>query len=211
VDAPLVGTCALGLGLGLRHALETDHVAAIGTMIADGHGARRAAELGAAWGGGHALAVLGAGAVLLALGVQVPMQVAAGLDLAVALMLAGLGARAIVRSRRAHAGAPPPARPARTPLGAAMIGLVHGASGTAALTLLVLSTIPDRRVGAAFLGIFALGATVAMTGLSALLALPLGAAFARWRAGERAVHLCAGALSIAVAATIALQVARAAP
>jgi len=130
MDATLVGTCGLGLGLGLRHALETDHVAAIGTMVADGHGARRAAALGAAWGVGHAVAVVGAGFALLALGVQVPTTVAVALDLGVAVMLVALGASACARARHAHA---PRADRARTPLGAALVGLVHGASGTAAI------------------------------------------------------------------------------
>lgn len=202
-----LATGAVGLGLGLRHSLESDHLAAIGTLLARGHGARRAALLGAAWGTGHALAVLGAGLVLLSLGVRVPIGVAAALDVAVAVMLVGLGARTFVRRGDATTVHDHPPRP-RSPLGAAAIGLVHGASGTAALTLLVLTTIPSRAVGAAFLALFAAGATLSMTLLSALVALPLRAAFDRWRMAPRTISVVAGALSLAAAIAIVVGLVR---
>jgi nickel/cobalt exporter len=202
-----LATCAVGLGLGLRHSLESDHLAAIGTLLARGHGARRAALLGAAWGCGHALAVLGAGLVLLALGVRVPLGIAAALDIAVAVMLVGLGARALLR-RGDLAPSHAHEAPARSPLGAALIGLVHGASGTAAVTLLVLTTIPSRAAGAAFLGLFAAGATFSMTVLSALLALPLRAALDRWRTAPRTINVVAGALSLAAALAIVVGIVR---
>ncbi len=202
--ASLLPACALGLGLGLRHALEADHVAAIGTMLARGHGVRRAAGLGAAWGLGHATAVLGAGLALLALDIRVPSALAVALDLGVAAMLLALGARSLL----APASGPRRPAPARSPAAAALVGLVHGASGTAALTLLVFTTFPSRLVGAGFLAVFAAGATLGMTLLSALVAMPLRAALERSSRVARFAPLAAGVTSIAAAALVVLGVVR---
>lgn len=188
--------------LGLRHALDADHIAAIGTLLASGQTWRRAALLGAAWGIGHGLAVFAAGLVLLALGIQMPSGLATVFDIGVVAMLAALGIRTMLKGHAPQgptgAGSPAP----RTPLGSLAIGLVHGASGTAALTLLILTTLPSRMDGVYSLAIFGLGATVGMTASSALLAWPLRAASARWQAAPGALNVAAGLLSIAAAVLV---------
>src|SRR5688500_17027322 len=95
-----LGGLALGLVVGVRHAFEPDHLAAVSTLVTDARGARRGAILGAIWGVGHTLALIVVGVVLLAAGGLVPARVEAGLELAVAVMLVGLGIRAIVRAIR---------------------------------------------------------------------------------------------------------------
>lgn len=194
-----------GLGYGLRHAFESDHIAAVTTIVVSGSGARRAALVGAAWGLGHALAVVTAGAILIAAGVEVPKHVAVALELGVVALLCALGLRSI-RHRDDDAHAPDP-RPARTPLQALAVGLAHGASGTAALVLLTLAAAPSRLHGVFFLLAFALGATLSMTLLSAALALPLGAAVARFRHLLPRVRVAAGLLSFVAAVLLVVGLA----
>ncbi len=203
---PLLVTCAQGLGLGLLHALDSDHVAAVTTIVASGKGPRRAMAIGAWWGAGHAAAVLGVGALLVALGAHMPERLALLFDAAVVCMLVLLGFNALRRARagraasgHAHAHAHPAAR---TPLRAALVGLVHGASGTAAVALAVLTTLPDLAGRYTYLLLFAGGAMLGMTLLSAFLAVSIGAA-SRWFALPlRAMYAAAGCLSIVAAAAL---------
>lgn len=200
----LATTCAYALGLGLRHAFDSDHVAAITTMVSAGHRPKHAALVGASWGLGHALMVVGAGAILVALGVQVPPKLAIALELLVVVMLVVLGVATLLgRSPGGHAhthDAPTSGRsPAHWSLRALGIGLVHGASGTAALALLALTTLPSREQGLWFLLIFAAGATLSMTLLSYVMAVPLAAALRRWQRSAIAMRVIAGAISLSAA------------
>jgi high-affinity nickel permease len=211
---PFLLTCVKGLGFGLLHALDSDHVAAVTTIVATGKGPRRAMAVGAWWGAGHAAAVVGVGALLVALGVRMPVRLARGFDLAVIVMLVALGLGALWRARRGQLTAPshghghdhghahthPP--PARTPLRAAAVGLVHGASGTATVALAVLTELPDVTERYAYLVLFAAGATLGMTLLSASLAVSMRAATRRFALPLRAMYATAGCLSIVAAAAL---------
>jgi hypothetical protein len=66
----LFGATSLGLVLGMRHALDADHVAAVSTIVSEQRGLRGSALVGGFWGLGHALALLLAGGALLAWRVQ---------------------------------------------------------------------------------------------------------------------------------------------
>lgn len=200
---PLLVTCAQGLGLGLLHALDSDHVAAVTTIVASGKGPRRAMAIGAWWGAGHAAAMLVAGALLIALGAHMPERLALLFDAGVVVMLVVLGLGALRRARRGRAASAAHAHPpARTPLGAALVGLVHGASGTAAVALAVLTTLPDLAGRYAYLMLFAGGAALGMIVLSAFLALSIGAATRRFALPLRAMYAAAGCLSIAAAVVL---------
>ncbi len=207
---PLLVTCAQGLGLGLLHALDSDHVAAVTTIVASGKGPKRAMAIGAWWGAGHAAAVLGAGALLVALGAHMPERLALLFDAIVVFMLAGLGVGALWRAMRARSSSSAPGahahphlhQPARTPLRALAVGLVHGASGTAAVALAVLTTLPGLAQRYAYLFLFAGGAALGMTLLSALLALSIGAAARRFALPLRVMYVAAGCLSIGSAAAL---------
>src|SRR4051812_30484733 len=92
-----------GLVLGMRHATDADHVAAMSTIVVSGHSARRAASLGALWGLGHSVSVVLVGGALVMMRLTMPARVALALEFLVALMLIVLGARALLHSRRASA------------------------------------------------------------------------------------------------------------
>ena len=157
----LVTSTGLGSLLGMRHALEPDHLAAVSTLVAQERDGYKAAWLGACWGAGHTLALVTVGAALVVLRARMPPAASNIFELSVALMLVGLGVRAIqVASRQGPAG---PAHvhhhghvvhvhrgaPAHIHIGAwtlarrpLLVGAVHGLAGSGALTALVLATLP---------------------------------------------------------------------
>ncbi|TKD01844.1 hypothetical protein [Polyangium fumosum] len=167
----VVAASVLGLGLGLKHAFEADHVAAVCTFVARGGTVARAAWSGALWGLGHGAVMVLAGGALVASGATVPPAIALALDIAVAVMLVGLGIGALVSRRQKPVeedGAPP--KTVKRPL---LVGLVHGASGTAALTLLVASTMQARTAALVFVGVFGLASVIGMALIAALVAWPM--------------------------------------
>src|SRR5262245_35336234 len=83
--------------LGMRHALEPDHLAAVSTLVTDERSSVKAAWLGVCWGVGHTIALVVVGAVLLVLRAEMPARVASLFELVVAVMLVFLGVRAIIR------------------------------------------------------------------------------------------------------------------
>jgi ABC-type nickel/cobalt efflux system permease component RcnA len=96
----LVGAASLGFVLGMRHALDADHVAAVSTIVSEQRGLRGSTLVGGFWGLGHAMALLGAGGLLLAWRLQIPERVASLLEAGVAVMLVLLGVLAIRRAAR---------------------------------------------------------------------------------------------------------------
>ena len=87
----LVTSSGLGSLLGMRHALEPDHLAAVSTLVSAERGGYRAALLGACWGLGHTLALLAVGIVLVVLQAEMPTRVSDLFEFSVAVMLVGLG------------------------------------------------------------------------------------------------------------------------
>ena len=209
----LLASSGLGSLLGMRHALEPDHLAAVSTFVTGERTSARAAWLGACWGLGHALTLLAAGAVLVVLRAELPASASDGFEFSVALMLVGLGLRAIYHAARQGADGPahlhhhgrlvhvhPGASAhvhvgrwtlARRPL---LIGAVHGLAGSGALTALVLATLPSTVARLTYMLLFGLGSTVGMAAVSGVLGWPLGH-LARHRTLARSVSLTVGCVS----------------
>ncbi len=193
----------LGFLIGLRHALEADHLAAVATLATRTRSLRRALRLGALWGLGHSLTLgLVGGGVLLAEGL-VAAETARLLEALVGVMLVLLGAdviRRVVRDRvhfhrhrhdriehfhaHSHAGetthreSPHDHRHAAGLDGRALaVGLVHGLAGSAALVLLAATQLPTLWWGLTYIALFGLGSIVGMALMSCVVALPI-----RWLA-----------------------------
>src|SRR6202035_1882236 len=98
----LVVVLAIALALGLRHATDPDHLAAVSTLIAADprDGARRAGRLGLAWGMGHATTLVAFGLPIVLFKGYLPEAVQQGAEVAVGLVIMALALRLIVRWRR---------------------------------------------------------------------------------------------------------------
>src|SRR5205823_9472641 len=93
----LMTSSGLGSLLGMRHALEPDHLAAVSTLVTGERSSGKAAWLGACWGVGHTLTLMIAGAALVGLRAEMPVLADELFELLVVLLLLGFGVRAIVQ------------------------------------------------------------------------------------------------------------------
>jgi high-affinity nickel permease len=158
--------------LGLRHATDPDHIAAMTTLVASGRerATRSAARLGAWWGAGHAVTLVAFGIPILVANRFLPERLLQGAETAVAALIVFLGLRLLVRWRHGyfdlHAHVHPEQNhrhPVRTPMGAFGVGLVHGMGGSAGIGVLLLSAIPSESIAIASLVLLALFTAVSMT------------------------------------------------
>ena len=200
-----VASAALGSLLGMQHAFEPDHLAAVATLMTGERTSARAAWLGACWGLGHTLTLLAAGTALVVLRAEMPASVTMAFELGVVLMLVGFGARAIYQAacnalpRRTHSHArPATSRPVdidrwtlARPL---LVGAVHGLAGSGALTALVVATLPSTTTRLGYLALFGIGSTLGMVALSGLLGWQI-ARMGSDRAVVRTFSLAVGCVS----------------
>src|SRR4051812_31237833 len=144
---------AVAVVLGLRHATDPDHLAAVSTFAAsDGTGRRHARDLGLAWGAGHATTLFAFGVPVVVAHAYLPDAAQRAAELTVGVLIMALAVRLIVRWRRgelAHADGAG-RRTARTAYG---IGLLHGLGGSAGVGVLLLAGIPDHATAVAALAI----------------------------------------------------------
>jgi ABC-type nickel/cobalt efflux system permease component RcnA len=158
--------------LGLRHATDPDHIAAVTTLVASGRdrAARSAARLGAWWGLGHAVTLVAFGLPILLAERYLPERAQQGAETAVAALIVFLAIRLVLRWRHGvfstvpgGSGGDDHRHGVRTPLGAFGIGLVHGMGGSAGVGVLLLAAIPDSTVAIGALLVLALFTAVSMT------------------------------------------------
>jgi ABC-type nickel/cobalt efflux system permease component RcnA len=187
----------LGIGflLGLRHALDADHLAAVSTVLAERPSFRASGAVGLWWGIGHTLTLMIVGAVVIAWGVRIPESLAETAEGGVGLLLVVLGGTLALKlyRERWHLHAhehPDGARHAHLhshqvqddhrhahwmvqsvrPL---CIGMAHGLAGSAALMLLVIPTTQDIGQGLLSIAVFGLGSIIGMIVIGLTMSLPL--------------------------------------
>ena len=212
---------ALGFLIGLRHAVEADHVAAVVSLSTRGGTLRDHARNGAWWGVGHALTLLALAGACILFGVVISERTERLLEGAVGVMLVWLGVSVFVRMRRVglhvhghvhadgtahvHAhGHAPSARGehehahTRSSLRTVGIGALHGLAGSAALVLLVGSTAQSPTLGLAYIALFGVGAVVGMMLLAAPISLPLGFSARRMGGVYRLACAAVGVFSVVI-------------
>ena len=193
---PLLG---MGFVLGIKHALEADHIAAVSTMVTEQRGVMRSSLVGTFWGIGHSASLLFVGILVLAFEVTLPPRFAILAESLVAVMLIVLGAdliRKVITGRKPcllRGSTTDAVSYARKPF---LIGALHGLSGSAALMLMVLATIPSALHGMVYVIVFGLGTIGGMLAMSVLVGLPLAFGGPRVEMFGEHVKLVAGLLSI---------------
>ena len=213
--ATLLVICGVAVLLGLRHATDPDHLAAVTTLIASGQERtkRAAARLGLIWGLGHGTSLFLFGLPIVLFKAYLPEPVQQGAEASVGVAIVALAIWLLVRWRRGafhlHAHAHPGGRHmhlhdhskshrhsvrTRSPLQAYGIGLVHGMGGSAGVGILLLAAIHNRGVAVAALALFALFTAVSMSLLSTGFGLTLSSDAARRSFNRLAPALGAGSL-----------------
>lgn len=219
MEASLYAAFGLGLILGIKHALDADHLIAVSTIVSEHRSLKWASLIGAFWGLGHTATLFVVGLLVIGLRLTIPPRLALGLEFLVALMLVILGGSILWRSFRVeklhlHAHAhnpethahfhlhgsreedhshPHPFTSMRKPF---LVGMVHGLAGSAALMLLVLTTIPSPLAGLAYILIFGSGSVGGMLVLSSMIGLPFILTAQRFSLVNRWIRLVAGVASV---------------
>lgn len=230
VTFPLWTTLGLGFVLGLRHALDADHLAAVSTFVSEERNLWRASLIGVYWGIGHSTALLVFGFAIAAFRLTLTPRLSQVLELAVGGMLIFLGARVLINMARgntlqlhAHEHEHNSARHAHphfhaNTAGAAhrhhlrrgarpfVVGVIHGLAGTGAVMLLVIGAIPSLRLAVGYILVFGVGTIGGMTVMSLLMSVPLALAASRLRLVDRFVRLSAGLFSLGFGLWLAWEV-----
>jgi sulfite exporter TauE/SafE len=219
---------ALGLLLGLKHAVEADHLSTVATLASRSSSARQTVAVATAWGLGHASSLMVLGTLLVALGATLPPPVAHAFELAIGLILIALGVGVLLRlresrihlhvhehagTRHLHAHAHEEKSAAdrhdhlhRSPLWrrSLLIGGVHGLAGSAAVTVLAL---PAGSIGRAlvYLLVFGAGTVLGMVALTLVVSLPLKFSFQRNRWIWIALQCSLSIIDISLGAWIVVQ------
>jgi ABC-type nickel/cobalt efflux system permease component RcnA len=228
----IMAVLAIGGLLGLRHAFEPDHLAAVSTLATRPGGRRlwSAARLGLIWGLGHTVTVGAVALLVLVLGVQLPARLWPAAELVVAALLILLGTLVIWRYARGrwhmHAHAHTTAAPhfhlhshaadpshghshaiadLRRSLG---FGVAHGLAGSGAIAALLVAAVPDAMSRLAYFGAFSAGTIVGMLGVSLTLAVLVRFAADRSARWATRLHLGAALGSVVAGAMLVWQVAR---
>lgn len=213
----------LGLGffLGLKHATEADHLAAVTTIVSGRKSIWNSALVGGLWGLGHTISLFVAGIFVLLLNFQISERTERALEFCVGLMLTILGLnvfRKLVKGGKLHFhthehGGREHVHPhihesepdeAHTHHGlslsprALFIGMVHGMAGSAALMLLVIPTIDSRSLGLLYIVIFGVGSIGGMMLMSLLVSLPFRLTEFKFERINRLMQIAAGVISVSL-------------
>jgi ABC-type nickel/cobalt efflux system permease component RcnA len=224
----MFGILGLGFLLGMQHALEADHIAAVSSIAARRSDIGDIVKHGLTWGLGHTLTLfVFAGAAIL-LGHAIPENWSRPLETAVGIMLVGLGAHVLWRLWRdrvhfhrhshgdgtvhlhAHSHARETAKETVPHVRARhehahgfrwrtlLVGLLHGMAGSAALLVLAVTQAASPAIGLFYVALFGIGSMIGMGALSTVIAVPL-AASARWlTVANRGLQGAVGVITIAI-------------
>jgi hypothetical protein len=192
--AGLIVVALVGVVLGLRHATDPDHLAAMTALAPNDPGARRAARLGLAWGTGHALTLFAFGLPIVLFNAFLPARLQQAAETIVGVMIVALAVALLVRWRRGDFGTRSHSHKVRTPLQAFVVGLVHGVGGSAGVGLLLIATIESHAYALVALALLAAFTAVSMT----ILTTGFGSALARAPIVRVAPALGVGGLAFGV-------------
>jgi len=219
MDSLLLAAFGLGLLLGIQHALDPDHLIAVSTIVSEHKSFKWASLIGAFWGLGHTTTLFIVGLFVIGLRVTIPPRLGLGLELLVAVMLMILGMNVLRKAFQTepvhlhthshnpvihthfHVHETPQQDHAHLHAFKAMrrpfiVGMVHGLAGSAALMLLVLSTIESPFGGLVYIVIFGLGSVGGMLLLSGIISLPFILTAQRFTRMNRWIRVFAGVASV---------------
>jgi ABC-type nickel/cobalt efflux system permease component RcnA len=212
---PFLFVGGLGLLLGMRHSTDPDHVVAVSTIVSKQRSIRQAGLIGTIWGLGHTLTIFAVGSMIILFGVVIPPRLGLSMEFSVALMLILLGVlnlTGVMQRMTSYLTRKPLAIPTISSKAEALldrsgfgvyqcvrplvIGIVHGLAGSAAVALLVLSTIHSPVWATVYLLIFGAGTMVGMMCMTAAMAVPLAFAGNRFTSISRGFSVASGVVSV---------------
>jgi hypothetical protein len=221
-----------GVLVGMQHALEADHLAAVAALSAKKSSPRQLVLRGAYWGLGHTVALFVICGAAILLGLAITECVEATLEFCVGVMIVLLGAHVLLTLFRrrihfhvhqhgserhvhahAHAGEPADHNACRHahvhPNGgfikALAVGLVHGAAGSGGLLVLVVAVSQSTAWALLYVLSFGLGSIIGMATLSFIASYPLK--FVETGAGwiDKAVMAAIGGFAVLIGSGLVIE------
>jgi sulfite exporter TauE/SafE len=215
----------IGFVLGLQHAIEADHLAAVSTIVSEKKNLWTASIVGGMWGIGHTISLFVVGALVILLKLQISDSVEMKLEGLVGGMLVLLGLNALRKLFAAekihvhahehgerehvhihsHSAKKAETSHHRFSPRSILIGMVHGLAGSAALMLLVVPTIASPWVALIYILIFGIGSIGGMMAMSFFIGLPIHFTANRFDFLNKGIRLCAGIFSLGLGALIVYE------
>jgi ABC-type nickel/cobalt efflux system permease component RcnA len=224
----MLSLLGLAVLVGMHHALEADHLAAVSSLASGGKSLREILHRGVAWGLGHtATLLLVAGPVLIA-GLAIPQNLSSPLETLVGLMLIGLGLHVLYRLWRdrnhfhthrhddgavhfhahSHAGEKLKHEYSlhrhahRFNWRSLLVGMTHGLAGSAALLLLTATQFSNLWAGLTYVLLFGAGSILGMALVSAAISLPLVLTARFLTLANRTLQAATALVTIAIGASL---------
>jgi nickel/cobalt exporter len=196
----------VGIALGMRHALDADHVVVVSGLVQREPGVWRAARVAALWGAGHAATFLGLGLLIVLAELRLPAFFETAADILVGLVLIGFGLWHLAATRSSNDELQP-APSTNASVRPVFVGLVHGLAGSAGVALVAATTIASRTVAVAYLVLVALGTVLGMVALTVAISRPMGWMLRGEGPLKQMVGILAALLSLALGVALLARVA----
>lgn len=206
----LISLLGLGFMLGIKHALDADHIVAISTIASQTKNLKSSSLLGISWGLGHTATLLLISLFVMLFKIKIPTTFALTFEFIVGIMLVVLGIQMLrkIFKEKIHIHAHKHDTDYHTHLHqhqislshnhahkSFFIGTLHGLSGSAALILLVLATVKSAFEGMLYVAIFGIGSIIGMTIVSTVIGIPF-LLTKKFSSLENSVKILAGSASI---------------
>jgi high-affinity nickel-transport protein len=206
-------TIALGFVLGMRHATDADHVAAVAATVGRTRLTRQAAWIGVWWGVGHTITIVIVGAAIVLFNWIVEPRLGLAMEFLVGLMLVVLGLRNVDAVHHTHRS--PSVQHDRLPAGPvvdsivrpALIGVVHGLAGSAAVAFMVITTIRDSAWVIVYLLVFGAGTVAGMALITVAIAMPFTSLFGGSGRSHAFIRLATGLASAGLGLLLVYRIA----
>lgn len=222
----MISLLLLGFLLGVRHALEADHIATVAALASQRTTVEQMLKQGFAWGLGHSLTILLLAGGVMWLGANISSVVATGLETLVGILMVLLGIDVVRRAlntryhihfhlhshtqeqlrnhERPNTHRHQHKQQGAYPFRALSLGLVHGLAGSAAILLLVVEQMDSVTVGFIYLGLFCIGSMVGMLVFSALISVPIMLSNQRFKHWQTYLQILIGIITLGIGGQIGL-------
>ena len=159
---------SIGVLLGIRHAFEPDHLAAISTQVAQENKFIHQLKQGIAWGVGHTLFLVVIASIILLTQLQIPKSLELIIECSIGILLIILGIYSIKRNVATEKNTTSAAPTRTSTTKSFLIGSAHGLAGSSAIVLLVSTMFSNKFTGLAYIIIVGIGSILGMTLITSL-------------------------------------------